>query len=335
MAVTAKQIAKELGISEAAVSLALHQKYGVSQETRRRVIETARALGFDMTKLTPVSDKTKDGTICIAYYNKHGIFENSFFLPLLNGIQEAFRETSYQLIITTLEAADDMEIQLSKLISNGCKGIILFATEITPEEYIPFSKISIPLVLLDTFIYADNADCVVINNLDGAFYATTYLIHRRHSQPGYLHSASSIKNFAERSDGYFKAIMENGYSVNQCIIHRLSTSSIEASCTDMKAILSGKAQLADCYFADNDFLAIGAIRAFQEYGYKVPEDIAVVGFDNVNISAYTNPPVTTINVPKEYMGRLAAERMITVLSSSEFHPVKIEVNTKMIKRESA
>ncbi|GJN64518.1 LacI family DNA-binding transcriptional regulator [Faecalibacterium gallinarum] len=330
MSVTAKEIARQLGLSEATVSFALRGKSGVSTQTTHRVLETARALGYDFSRLNSPSRRT--GSICVAYYNKHGIFDNPFFMALQNGVESAFKETTYTLTVSYIDTAENIRDQLELLISKGCDGILLYATELTREEYQPFLDLRIPVVLLDSSLPSQQTDCVVINNEEGAYTATNYLIRKRHSQPGYLRCRTRLYNFVQRERGYYRAIQENGFSVSECIIHDLPI-----NCSvyrELKELLRSDCPIASCYFADNDFIALDAIRAFQEFGYRVPQDIAVVGFDNLAASARSTPPLTTVNVPKEYMGKLAAERMLTILSEKEFHPIKLEVCTQLVKRGS-
>ena len=102
----------------------------------------------------------------------------------------------------------------------------------------------------------------------------------------------------------------------------------------MTEILNRKEELAECYFADNDLIAIGAMKALQKAGYRIPDDIAVVGFDNLPMSSYLEPSLTTINVPKRYMGEMAAERLIQLLKARQFVPVKLEVGSSLVKRRS-
>ena len=103
---------------------------------------------------------------------------------------------------------------------------------------------------------------------------------------------------------------------------------------EMLAILDNNEPIADSYFADNDLIAAGAMKAFKERGYRIPEDIAIVGFDNVPMCTYLEPNLTTVNVPVKYMGKMAVERLISVINSKQYMPIKIEVNTNLIKRRS-
>ncbi|MCI8517054.1 MAG: LacI family transcriptional regulator [Hungatella sp.] len=331
MSVTAKQIARQLNLSEAAVSMALNHKPGVSTQTRRRVLETARSLGYDFSRISSL--RTAPGLIYFIYYNKLDIFTMPFFRELIRGVEETFDGSGYRLSHQHIYAVDDVEEQLERLSIHGCDGIILLGTQMTREDFAPFAFLDRPIVLLDTGISSVKADCIQINNMEGARTATDYLIKKRRRQPGYLRSVCPLHNFEERADGFFKAIRQNGMSPSHSVVHRLG-STVNAAYADMLAILGQKEPLASCYFADNDDLAIGAMKALKEQGYRIPQDISLIGFDNTPFSAYVDPPLTTVHVPKYYMGQLAAQRMLSVLKATEFHSVKVEVNTNLIIRKS-
>lgn len=331
MSVTAKQIARQLNLSEAAVSMALNHKPGVSTRTRHRVLETAKSLGYDFSKHS--SPGTSPGLIYFLYYNKLDIFTMPFFKELIRGVEDAIDNSGYRLCHQHLYAIDDIEEQLERLSLPGSDGIILLGTQMTREDFAPFAFLNHPIVLVDTGISSVKADCVQINNMEGARAATDYLIKKRHRQPGYLRSCYPLNNFEERADGFFKAIRQNGMSPSHSVIHCLG-STVDAAYADMLAVLDAGEPLASCYFADNDDLAIGAMKALKERGYRIPEDISLIGFDNTPFSAYVDPPLTTVNVPKYYMGQLAAQRILSVLKAAEFHPVKVEVTANLIIRGS-
>ena len=123
-------------------------------------------------------------------------------------------------------------------------------------------------------------------------------------------------------------------SASKSIVHRL-TPSIEGAFSDMMEILEQEEELAQCYFADNDLIAVGAMRALKAKGYRIPDDIAIVGFDNIEFSNIVEPSLTTIHVPKKEMGQIAAERLFHLIEKKETTPVKIEIATRLVKRHSA
>lgn len=335
MAITAKELAKKLGLSESAISLALNHKPGVSTATRKRVLTAAEEYGYDFSRITTPQAAEHNGTIYFVIYKKHGavVADTPFFSQVSDGVDMECQQVSYYLSIQYLHDGDDIKAHLNNWKRSGCRGIILLGTEMQAQDFRHFLNIDIPLVLLDNYFDEMDVNCVLINNIQGAYTATDYLIRKRQAQPGYLHSSYSINNFEERADGFYKAIRKNGMSTSRSIVHRL-TPSVEGAYADMKELLSRGEILADCYFADNDLIAAGAMRAFREAGYRIPQDIAIVGFDNMPICTYVEPTLTSIHVPKEYMSQMAVRRLHELITHADSHPIKIEIATSLQKRRS-
>jgi len=334
MAVTAKELAKMLNLSEAAVSMALRNKQGVSTQTRRKVLEEAEKHGYDFAKNTKPMVKSKHITFVI--YKRQGavVGETPFFSELSEGIETACAEQQYKLQIAYLHKHDEVKKKIDEIVYSGCAGIVLLGTEMQREDFAPFDNLPIPLVVLDVYYDFIPHDCVLINNTQGAIAAVNYLIERTGKQPGYLRSSYEIGNFDERADGFYKAVRQHGMSPSKSIVHRL-TPSTEGAFADMMELIALKEELAPCYFADNDWIALGAMKAFQRSGIRIPEDIAIVGFDNVPLASLMEPSLTTIHVPKKYMGEMAIKRLIDVIDVKNHSPVRIEISTKLKKRRSA
>lgn len=334
MKVTAKELARELGLSEAAVSMALNNKPGVSTATRRRVLEEAKRRGYDFTRKAAYGNELK-GSFCFAVYKKSGaiVGDTPFFADLTDGISAACKRARYDLSIRYLYEDEDLDKQLYLLSRAGFQGILLLATEMDEASLARFGHIGAPLLLLDSYFETQPCNCVIINNIQGAYLAARYLIKKRKTQPGYLRSAYPIGNFNERADGFYKAIRAAGMSTAKSLVHRL-TPSQEGAWADMKALLESGESPADCYFADNDNIAIGAIRALKEAGYRIPEDVAVVGFDDLPICEFLSPPLTTVQVPKHIMGETAVRRLIEMVEKKDSHPIKIEIGTALAIRKS-
>lgn len=333
MSISAKELSKILNLSEAAVSMALNNKPGVSTQTRKLILETAEKYGYDFTRISWKNNIT--GDILFLIFKKHGavVKDTPFFSELSEGIEACCKKAKYKYAIYYINEGDNMKQQLEQIIYSDYAGIILLGTEMKFEDLQPFLNIHIPMVLLDVYFDSVKYDCILINNVQGAFLATDYLITRTQQQPGYLHSSYSIRNFEEREDGFFKAIRQHGMSTSKSIIHKL-TPSIDGAYADMLALLEANEEIAPCYFADNDLIAIGAMKAFQKKGYRIPEDIALIGFDNQPMTSYIEPSITTINVPKRYMGEMAATRLIEIIHSQSFVPIKLEISTNLVKRRS-
>lgn len=334
MGITAKELASRLGLSATAVSMALNNKPGVSSETRAHVLKEAEKYGYDFSKLS--MKKNSFGDIYFIIYKAHNAILNytPIFSELTDGIEQECRQNGYQLKILQLhEKTDDIKKYMEDLRVSGCIGIILLGTEITAGICQSFLSLSVPVVLLDSYFPTVECSSVLINNVQGAYLATNYLIDRCQNQPGHLCSSYQIENFAERTTGFKKAIHEHGMSVGKSISHELSPS-IEGAFADMLEIIDRGDFLAKCYFADNDLIAIGAIKALKLRGYNVPNDIAVIGFDNISESRIVDPALTTIDIPRKFMGQTAARQLIRQITCPIPHTIKTEVSTTLVKRFS-
>ncbi len=333
MGITAKELAKILNLSEATVSVALNNKPGVSTETRQRILEAAEQYGYDFTKVS--GRKKLNGSIYFVLYHRDGavIADTPFFSELTDGVRETCAREGLKLNIRYLYADDSLNDQLAAIRDSDCAGVILLATEMKAEDFARFDVLHMPIVLLDGYLRNSPYDSIVINNAQGAGLAVDYLVKHRRTQPGYLRSAYAISNFDERADGFYQAIRAHGMSTSKSLVHRLTPSS-DGAYEDMKEILERGEEPASCYFADNDVIAAGAIRAFKRAGYRIPEDIAIVGFDNMSIAGYMDPPLTTVNVPKKYMAEMAVMRLVSLFGADHFVPVRMEVTTNLVKRRS-
>ncbi len=350
MTITAKELAEHLHLSPAAVSIALNGKPGVSAATRKKVLAAAKELGYDFSRIEEknaasrrggwkdADSGTLSGTIYLVIYRRSGavVTDTPFFSQLSEGINAACRRHGLYLNVYYAYDGEDLESRLADWKRAGCLGLLLLGTEMQETAFRPFAESRLPVVLIDNDFENLAVDSIQINNLQGAYVATKYLISRRHKQPGYLRSSFDIHNFRERADGFYRALREAGMSTSRSVVHRL-TPSIEGAYTDMKELLENNDDLADCYFADNDLIAAGAVRALKDAGHRIPEDIAVIGFDNMPVASYLEPPLATIHVPKQYMGEAAVHRLVQVIEEikeKNHVPTKIEIGTKLIKRKS-
>lgn len=334
MSITAKELATQLGLSATAISMALNNKPGVSTETRQLIIKAAEEAGFDFTKIK--HNETIGGNIYVIFYKASNaiLSYTPIFDELYEGVKgECQKNKIGARLVQFNEKTDDLKELFEELRLNDCIGIILVGTEISKEVCQKFITLSIPLTLLDSYFESLDCNSVLINNSQGAYVATNYLIGITGTQPGYLQSSYQIYNFEARQEGYYKAIKENGMAKSRSIIHRLSPS-IEDAMADMLELLDERTPVAHAYFADNDVIAIGAIKAFKLRGYKIPEDIAIIGFDNISEGRIIEPSLTTMDVPRTYIGQVAARQLISQLTTKTYHASKIEINTKMVKRLS-
>lgn len=329
MAVTAKQIARELGVSEATVSFALNGKPGVSTRTKNRVLACARKLGYDLSRKSQGDNEPR--TICLVRHTRAIREEAPFFEEMLDGVQKNVIATGNHFMTVTVDATANIDEQLTPLRRNPDLGIILMGTELLEAEWPAYARLELPIVVLDGFFPAIDVDFATVNNIQGAYRAAQALIKEGRGCPGRLTTAIDLRNFQERRNGFMTAIHEAGYSSTRVLVHVLGAS-VEDAEREMSLIIESGAPLAKGYFADFDQVAIGAVRAFLSHGIRVPEDVSVIGFDDIAMARYLDPPLSTIHVEKTYLGRMAVERLLQIMRPGEHQPVRIEVGTSFVRR---
>jgi LacI family transcriptional regulator len=335
MSITAKELAKILNLSAPAVSMALNDKPGVSIETKNRVLEAAEKYGYDFSRLSAKNSRT--GTIYVIWYRGNNTITRyaPLFDELLGGIEMECRERAYNVrTLQFFEKCDDLKTMIENLRVSDCSGLILLGTELEESNAEQFLSLRVPVVILDSNCDTPNCNHVVINNYQGAYQATDYLISRYSEQPGHLKSSYPLRNFFERKLGYQNALKDNGMSPASAAVHELPPT-IEGAMSEMLAVIDSGATLARSYFSDNDLIAVGAIKALKLRGKNVPDDVAIIGFDNISEGKIIDPSLSTVDYSKIYMAQLAVKFLIDNIKNPVPQTAKIEVSTRLIKRYSA
>lgn len=343
--ITAKDIAERLGISAAAVSMALNGKSGVSEETRERVIDEAEKCGYITPRAWRATSNTTK-TISFVIYVGAGIAAHTTFSTfVLQGVEASAKSLGYRVVLHYLYEDQPFEVQLPTITNDTC-GIILLGTDITEKQRNSISMqlhttIDLPLVVVDNFLFASYVDCVGNDNMFGSKAAVSHLIRCGHRSIGYLRSRQRITNFEDREVGVRLALEENS-DLNLAPLQIVDVDiSSEAAYQDVCKWLKGSRPLAGAYFAENDIIAAAAIRAFSACGYKVPQDVSIIGFDDVPICEMTQPTITTMHSFKERLGEISVMQLHrritagdTARSTSKTGCMKIAMSLSVKERES-
>lgn len=333
MSISAKELAEKLNVSAATVSMVLNHKKGISTATKDKILNGAKEYGYDLSKYYAHTQEPHN--ICFLNYRKSGkvVTDTPFFAELTEGISSACKANNINLGINYIYGTEPVEPQLKSLSDMGYHGILLLATEMEKEDFLPFLALPQSLMVLDCYYDDLQMDTILINNIQGAFLATSHLAEKGFTTIGYLKSSLRIANFEERADGYYKALRHYGIRKNNDYVLELSPS-MENAYLDMKAHLEKQIPLAEAYFADNDLIAAGAMRAFQEAGVRIPEDVSLIGFDDVPLCSFLAPPLSTMRVHKHDLGVLAIEQLLNKLNNQARTPIKIELSPELIERKS-
>lgn len=328
-----QDIARLAGVSPGTVSNALNNRKGVGQETKAKIIKIAEELGYFSNR-----KKSEERVIRLILFKKHGyvVSDTQFFTALIGACENECRQNGYELLISqVIDGEHDKEDILKIIDQRKVDGILLLATEMDETDFENFKTIDVPMVVLDSYFENMSNDYVLINNVSGAYRATKYFIQNGHKRIGMLGSSIDINNFKYRKIGFEKAINEAGMMFKD-EDNILLEPTLDGAYQDMKKYLEQNKEkdFPIALFAFNDIIALGAIKAMQEQGINVPKDVSIIGFDDIPISSLINPSMTTIKVYTNEMGSLAVKRLIDKMSEEEKVPLKIEIDTELIERNS-
>lgn len=325
--VTLKQISERTGYSQATVSNVLNRKKEVNAETAKRILLVADQLGYAASK--------KMEKIILVMYRKSGqiLMETPLILSVIDGVEKEGQKHRIETIIYNINARDyDYMSQMASLLNEKRCGIILLATELDEADVKVFQKLTVPFVIVDAWFKEENYTTVLMDNRSSFERAVAYLAEKGHRNIGYIGNRISIRNFEERERGYRDAMNDLGLAVEEKYCVSLAPTLSGAQET-MKEYLQQKPELPTAYVAVNDIIALGAIKALKDAGYHVPNDVSVIGFDNMPFGNISSPALTTFNVHKEEIGQAAAQLLLRQ-SEGIRTPLKIEVLTELIERDS-
>jgi LacI family transcriptional regulator/LacI family purine nucleotide synthesis repressor len=327
--VSVREISRRTGYSPATVSNALNHKRGVSRETADSIIATAQDLGYQRP------EKLDRVLFVLARKTGRVIDESMFHPAVIDGVERQARRYGLQTSYITLELANKAacERQVEEMCQDHSGGIVLLGTEMQEEDFRLFDDVTLPFVLLDSWSDEHFFEALVISNEDSSYKAVRYLIEKGHRKIGYLAGSFRIRNFPYRESGYERAMAAAGLPVNPAFKVTIGTT-LETAYKDMLAWLATDPELPTAFFADNDVLAVGAMRALLERGYRVPDDVSFVGFDDLSFASFANPPLTTIHVPKRELGEAAVRKLMENIRSPRGYVCKTQMSTIFVERDS-
>lgn len=326
MRVTIHDIAQVAGVSASTVSRALSGKGRISQATRERIRKMAEELGYQPNALARGLATRSTCAIGVVIHKRHlPLDERSFYGLILEVIEAEVTEHGYHVVFSTLR---DHALP-NCLEERRVDGVIFLGTDMEPT-LIQKVHSKLPVVLVDYAL--PEIVSVVGDNEGGGRLATLHLLEHGHRAVAFVAETLSDPSFCERFRGYRKALAERGIPLReQWVIEggrRPDTDQVA-----MEKFLRLR-KLPTAIFAANDFMAVGAIHALRQAGLRVPEDVAVVGFDDGALATVVQPPLTSVRVPREEMGKVAASCLLRLLQRGTVVPGRIVLPTTLTVRSS-
>ncbi|MCC7449886.1 MAG: LacI family DNA-binding transcriptional regulator [Anaerolineae bacterium] len=332
--VTIRDVAAEANVSIASVSLYLNGKPGLSDTTRQRIEEAVRRLDYNPRRANP---QTPESSFIGLLVEKlpFSTFSDMFYGEVVQGMEARARELGYHIVLMVLESKTELPRLIAERNRNIVGLVALGGGEITEEIITNLLEEELPIILVDNNIPGIAMDCVLADNFGGAELATQHLLQCGHQRIAFVQGPDIYPSLTERFQGYCAALIKAGMPLNPDLIQpAVSRGLPNKGYREMKALLERR-QPFDAVFCVSDRTALGALQALQEAGLRVPDDVAVVGFDNVAQARHTVPPLTTIEVPKRAMGDIAIRRLHDLITGrySEI-PVKNVLYTSLVIRNS-
>jgi DNA-binding LacI/PurR family transcriptional regulator len=325
-------VAREAGVSISAVSLVANDREGVSARTRDRVLAAMQRLGY-----VPKGGNGSRGLRLFALLIEQlplPVLSDVFYAEVIHGIQEEAQRLGYAVILQIYGGQTSEDDLLRQLAREEIAGLLVAAGgDISDTMIEHLAATGLPVVLVETVVRHDQFHCVVADNVNAGYLATSHLIQLGHRRIGALSGPTKYSSLVDRLRGYYAALGEAGITPRPEYVPPPQSGTPKKGYLQMKQLLA-LAEPPTAVFAVSDKTAFGALEAIREAGLRVPDDIAIVSIDNVAESAHTEPPLTTVHVPKREIGILAARRLHGLVTGGETLPTKTVVYSTLVIRSS-
>ncbi|MGG3159759.1 LacI family DNA-binding transcriptional regulator [Priestia megaterium] len=326
---TIRDVAAKAGVSAATVSRIINNKGQATPETIARVHAIIKELGYKPNVVARSLTSRKSNTIALLVPT----ISNPFFPELARGVEDV--ANSYGLNIFLCNTDDEREKVNNYLVSlreRYVDGVIINSLNLTNEDLEELHSNGIPTITLDRTFANHEFSSISVKHRIGAQLATKHLIDIGCKRIGLIRGPEDDFTAVQRMWGYRDYVKEFDWFDQSWIA--LGDFSVKSGYLCMKELFQRHPDI-DGVFASNDLMAIGLLKAAHEWGRKVPDELAIIGFDGIDMSQYTNPPISTIKQPSYEMGKMAMEELLRLIKKPESDFNKIELDVELILRESS
>ena len=327
---TIKQVAAQAGVSSATVSHVLNGTRYVSDSVREQVQSAMAELGYRPNTLARSLRSGRTHTLGLILPDS----ANPFFAEVGHAIESAAFAIGYSVILCNTENDENKEHLYTELLeSKQVDGIIFVGAGDNREAISVIVKNGLPLVVVDRDMGNLELDRVTTDNYQGGFLATQHLLALGHQVIGCITGPSNISPSAERVTGYRDALQQVSLAVDESLVVRGDFHAASGHSAALQLLQRSPRPTA--IFVCNDMMAIGALRAAAQLGLSVPDDVAIVGFDDIELASYTTPPLTTIAQPKQEIGQMTVKLISERMHAPTLAPRRNILPTQLVIRESS
>ncbi len=318
---TIKDVARRANVSITSASYALNGTGTISDDTRKRVLEAAEELNYHPNAFARHLKKRKTHTIGV-FINRFG---GSFYEEILEGIHDAVLQTDYELIVCPENRT------IPKLLTQRqVDGAITFASGIKSDVLVKLASKRFPIVVLDRYLAVDYLLPLLLDNEQGTREAFYHLYDQGARRIAFISGALDSFDNHERMRAFFSEAAKNDVPVQ-----RYSGDFTEKSGYEIATRMIAAHDLPEAVFCANDQMAIGFIKAMKAQQLKAPDDVAVVGFDDIQVARYMQPTLSTVGASRSAWGETAARQLLDFLENDNPFPDPFRIGVKLIPRESS
>ena len=330
MGITIQDIARMAGVSTTTVSRVINNKVeGVSEVTRKRILEIVKETKYKPNPLARglITKKTKTIGLIIPDIT------NPFFPEIARGVEDIANKNGFNVFLCNTDDDPDKEKKYIEALKEKYVDGIIFTVASNPryEHINELFDCGIPIVMMDREMEKEDMKCVYIDNFEGGYIATKHLIELGHKNIGCITGPLKSKSAIDRYKGYEKAMIESNIPINKELVIE-SNYKIEGGILATERLLNNS--MLTAIFVCNDAMAYGSYKAIKKRGYSIPEDISIVGFDNIYLSQMVEKELTTVSQPTYDMGVSAAKMLIKVIDGKRINKKHICFKPELIIRES-
>lgn len=329
--ITIKDVAQHAQVSVTTVSHVINGTRFVSEAARERVQQAIATLNYVPSALARSLKSNRTHTVGMMIPNN----SNPYFAEIIRGIEDTCFEAGFNVILCNSDDDPHKQAQYVRVLSEKqVDGLIVLSSGGDPELIATLRSAGMPQVVVDREIDDLAADLVEVNHELGGYLATRHLLELGHRRIACIAGPQALSSARQRVQGYHRALAETGQRVDDKLLRSADFTS--AGGHEAMSSLLKMRQRPSAVFASNDLMAIGAVCAAAEAGLRIPEDLSVVGFDDIALAAYSNPPLTTIAQPKHQTGALAARLLLDRITQRD-KPLRREIlqPTLCLRRSTA
>lgn len=329
MSATIKEVASKAGVSIATVSRVFNNSGPVHDETRRRVREAAKQLRYTPSAIGRSLSTKRTDAIGLLLPDIYG----EFFSEVIRGADQVAQQNRYHVLVSSSHNNKQAIEAAIQTMRGRVDGLIIMSPHIDAQTLHANLPKSLPAVLLNCHVEGDSFDSLNVDNLLGSYDMVRHLLEHGHRRVAVIKGPDQNYDAEERLRGYRRAVRENDADQSEQL--EITGDFSEESGYDAAKRILGIVPRPTAVFASNDSMAIGALSALQEVGVRIPHEIALCGFDDIPISKYIKPALTTVHVPIDELGALAVKRVIQAVQEKNDHEKQeSKVPTTLAIRES-